>query len=107
MIIFKATREHWRMIESLAIRCPEVSAFTRDTLRAHGAPCGAYRDSERSSAGIDAADARAMLSAARHASAEMAKRPRYLENPRFVVLREVACILSAALDGAGFVSDCY
>lgn len=107
MIIVKATREQWRAIESLTIRCPEVSTFTCDMLLAHGAYRGIYRDSAKSSAGIDAAEARALLSAARHACAELAKRPRYLESPRFVALRDAACILSAALDGAGFVSDCH
>ena len=107
MIIVKATREQWRAIESLAAKCPEVSRSTRKTAEAHGAFVGVSRDSAKSSAGIDAAEARAMLSAARHASAELAKRPRYLENPRFALLRDVACILSAALDMSGYVSDCH
>lgn len=107
MIIVKATREQWRAIESLAARCPEVSRNARETAKAHGAFIGVSRDSQKSSAGIDAAEARALLSAARHACAELAKRPRYLESPRFALLREVACILSAALDSAGYVSDCH
>lgn len=107
MVIVKATREQWRTIESLAAKCREVSRFTRETSAAHGVFSGVSRDSAKSSAGIDAGEARALLSAARHACAELAKRPRYLDNPRFVALRDVSCILSAALDMSGFVSDCF
>lgn len=107
MVIVKANREQWRTIESLAAKCREVSRFTRETSAAHGAFRGVSRDSAKSSSRIDTDEVRALLSAARHACAELAQRPRFLENPQFIMLRDVGCILSAALDCAGFVSDCH
>ena len=106
-MIIEATREQWRTIESLAAGCPEVSRFSRDTMRAHGEFRGVSRDPKKSRATMSDHEARAILSAARHAAAAISKRPRYLESPRFILLRDVACILSAALDSCGFVSDCH
>ena len=107
MIRLNMTREQWRTLEGLAIACPGVSDFTRDTLRAHGAFVGVSKDSGKSAAGIEPGAVVALLSAARHAGHDLSKRPRFLENPRFIMLRDVGCILSAALDFNGYVSDCH